>query len=62
MRVRLPTSGKVFISVKHADRPKAIEVARAADLILVSPSSPLVARVGDCRCGSRGVCRWAVKQ
>jgi carbamoyl-phosphate synthase large subunit len=26
--VRLPTSGKAFISVKHADRPKAIEVAR----------------------------------
>ena len=26
--VRLPTSGKAFISVKHTDRPKAIEVAR----------------------------------
>ena len=26
--VRLPTSGKAFISVKHADRPKAVEVAR----------------------------------
>ncbi len=26
--VRLPTSGKAFVSVKHADRPKAIEVAR----------------------------------
>ncbi len=26
--VRLPTCGKAFISVKHADRPKAIEVAR----------------------------------
>ncbi|HQA10126.1 carbamoyl-phosphate synthase large subunit, partial [Zoogloea sp.] len=26
--VRLPTSGKAFISVKHADRAKAIEVAR----------------------------------
>ena len=26
--VRLPTSSKAFISVKHADRPKAIEVAR----------------------------------
>ncbi|WP_079433633.1 carbamoyl-phosphate synthase large subunit [Zoogloea sp. LCSB751] len=26
--VRLPTSGKAFISVKHTDRPKAVEVAR----------------------------------
>ena len=26
--IRLPTSGKAFISVKHTDRPKAVEVAR----------------------------------
>ncbi|WP_374481731.1 carbamoyl-phosphate synthase large subunit [Zoogloea sp.] len=26
--VRLPTSGRAFISVKHTDRPKAVEVAR----------------------------------
>jgi carbamoyl-phosphate synthase large subunit len=26
--VRLPTSGKVFISVKHSDRPAAVEIAR----------------------------------
>ncbi|HWQ38881.1 MAG TPA: carbamoyl phosphate synthase large subunit, partial [Burkholderiales bacterium] len=27
--VRLPASGKVFISVKNADKPKIIEIARA---------------------------------
>jgi carbamoyl-phosphate synthase large subunit len=27
--VRLPTSGKVFLSVRAADKPKAVEIARA---------------------------------
>jgi carbamoyl-phosphate synthase large subunit len=52
--VRLPTSGKAFISVKHADRPKAVEVARE----LVDLGFSVVAtaaRRGDC-CGGSWPC------
>jgi carbamoyl-phosphate synthase large subunit len=47
--VRLPTCGKAFISVKHADRPKAIEVARE----LVELGFSVVGDPGNGQCHRR---------